>query len=49
MLPKETIKNIAARLLGVAIVIALLGFYPSYLRILHTMCGIAHGHAVRFL
>jgi hypothetical protein len=43
------LKNIAARATGCALVIALLGFYPAYLDVMHTMCGIIKGQVVRYL
>lgn len=43
------LKNIAVRVVGIATMIALLGFYPTYLGALHSMCGVAKGKVVRFL
>jgi hypothetical protein len=42
-------KNIAARAAGMLVVITLLGFYPSYLGALHSMCGVIKGKVVRYL
>jgi hypothetical protein len=45
----QLFRNMAARAIGIVALIAMLGFYPSYLHALHTMCGIAKGKVVRFL
>jgi hypothetical protein len=44
-----SLRNIAARAAGVAVVIALLGFYPAYLGTLHHMCDVIKGKVVRYL
>jgi energy-converting hydrogenase Eha subunit A len=44
-----SLKNIVARGIGIAVVIALLGFYPSYLASLHSMCGVIKDKVVRYL
>jgi hypothetical protein len=49
MLKTKPTIDIVLRLLSAGVVISLLGFYPAYLRILHIMCNIVQGHAVRFL
>jgi hypothetical protein len=43
------LKNIAVRGVGIAAMIALLGFYPAYLGALHSMCGVIKDRVVRYL
>lgn len=44
-----TTRNIAARALAVCALLALLGFYPAYLDVMHAMCDIVKGRVVRYL
>lgn len=49
MFQRPAIRDSIARALAVGVVISLLGFYPAYLGVLHTMCGIIKGQVVRYL
>jgi hypothetical protein len=42
-------KKILIRLIALAIIIFLIGFYPAYLQVLHALCGMVKGHPVRYL
>lgn len=43
------LKTIGARIIGIVVVVALVGFYPLYLDALHDMCGVIKGKVVRYL
>lgn len=46
--PAALLKKLAARTIAIAAVIALLGFYPAYIGVAHSMCGIIKGKVVRY-